>query len=131
MDFAKNWSGTASESVRRLGSGSQRDLCKILRFLDILGFRSLSFIFGCSKCDFWNLGEIWDRNSKKIEIWKFWIFIDFFNEKFFGQKSKFFGSQKNFDQTFSDFFRRKKIPTKNFRITYSDAKWSQDSENHT
>ena len=41
------------------------------------------------------------------EIWKFWIFIDFFNEKMFGQKSKFFVPPKISTNNFRIFFRRK------------------------
>ena len=121
----------------------------------------------CSKYDFWNLGEIWDRNrwpkkcwaknvsskkiwklfgrkflgpnifdfwSKKIvekvnensKFWKFdffskffeiskiWIFIDVFNEKNSGKNWQLL-VQKNVDQQFSDFFRRKM-----FRHFFSD-----------
>ena len=130
----------------------------------------------CSKCDFWNLWKIWDRNryseifwskhfsSKKIrkllvefflgptkfdfwskffslkksmkiqnfeiskknrtffEISKFWIFIDFFNEKCFDKKSKVFGpncfSAKSwriiFDENCFDQFFRVSIPIPKF-----------------
>ena len=75
-------------------------------------FWAKNFRFFVEKCfvekvnensKFWNFEKI----SKKFEISNFWIFIDFFIEKFFGKKSKIFGPKKHFDQKFSDFFRRK------------------------
>ena len=46
--------------------------------------------------------------SKNFEILKFWIFIYFFNEKFFDQKIENVWSKKFSTKKFSDFFRRKK-----------------------
>ena len=68
----------------------------------------------CSKCDFWNLWKIWDRNrySKKIGRQNFRrkkIRKNFGRKKFRDQKSKHLWSQKKFDQKFSDFFRRKNV----------------------
>ena len=74
--------------------------------------------------------EISDFFRKFFEISKFWIFIDFFIEKNFGQKSENFGPKKFRPKVFG-FFSTKKISTNFFRTTYFDPKWSQDSENHT
>ena len=49
---------------------------------------------------------------KNIEISKFWIFIDFFNELFFRTKSKLFGPKKNSTNNFRIFFSTKKCPSK-------------------
>ena len=67
---------------------------------------------------------------KFFEISKFWIFIDFFIDFFFGKKSKIFGPNIFSTNSFRIFFEAKFFDKKN-RITYFDPKWSQDSENHT
>ena len=88
-------------------------------------------ILGPKKFDFWSkknsmkkLLKIQNfeisKNFRKIfEISKFWIFIDFFNENFFDQKSIFFGPKFFFDKTFSDFFRRKFCRSIFFRVPIS------------
>ena len=60
--------------------------------------------------------EISNFFRKFFENSKFWIFIDFFNEHFFGQKSKIFGPKIFFDQKFSDFFRRNFVRPIFFRV---------------
>ena len=68
-----------------------------------LGF---SFLLQFSKCDFWNLGEIWDRNrySKKK-------MIDFFRRK----KSEHFLVENFLGPKIFDFFVEKKIPFRGHR----------------
>ena len=84
------------------------------------------------------------KNQWKFKILKFWkIFEKFskfrnfefsltFSSNFFsGKNKKKIGPQKNFDQTFSDFFRRKLFRPIFFSSTYFDPKFPQDSKNHT
>ena len=84
----------------------------------------------------------WLKNfwSKKIiEKSKFfrWFFFDqkFFDQLFFRSKNcrpkKYFSTKNYFRQFFVWIFRRRKKSDRKFLVTYSDAKFPQDSKNHT
>ena len=77
----------------------------------------------CSKCDFRNLGIIWDRNrwsgKKNVETFfgktskyqNFEFSLPFSTNFFFGQKSKNYGPQKKSTNVFGFFFRQNVFDT--------------------
>ena len=64
--------------------------------------------------------------EKKSKFWKIY-FHWFVNENFL----KIFGLEKYFRTFASKKFSMKNFPTKKFLLTYFDAKFPQDSKNHT
>ena len=88
-------------------------------FLGPKNFVFLSNFFSMKKLMKIQNFEISKIFRKKIEISKFWIFINFFIEKFFDQKSKIFGPKNFPTKSFRIFFRRKNYRPKKFRAPIS------------
>ena len=68
-----------------------------------------------------------EKKFEKIEILKFWFFIDFFIDFFF----EIFWCRKNIFIFSIEKFFGQKIFDENFSTTYIDPKFPQESKNHT